>query len=86
MKRVTLVKVFVNDQEEALKFSTEKLGLEVAEDSLVGRNLCACNPLLLNSPKPSPRFSFYAPSTEPQFTQLRPVQVRELVTLTVAVV
>jgi catechol 2,3-dioxygenase-like lactoylglutathione lyase family enzyme len=36
MKRVTLVKLFVVDQEEALAFYTEKLGFEVAEDSMLG--------------------------------------------------
>jgi catechol 2,3-dioxygenase-like lactoylglutathione lyase family enzyme len=36
MKRVTLVKVFVNDQDEALEFYTNKLGFEVAEDSKLG--------------------------------------------------
>jgi catechol 2,3-dioxygenase-like lactoylglutathione lyase family enzyme len=33
MKRLTLVKLFVNDQDEALEFYTSKLGFEVAEDS-----------------------------------------------------
>jgi catechol 2,3-dioxygenase-like lactoylglutathione lyase family enzyme len=36
MKRVTLVKLLVNDQAEALEFYTEKLGFEVAEDSRLG--------------------------------------------------
>jgi catechol 2,3-dioxygenase-like lactoylglutathione lyase family enzyme len=36
MKRVTLVKLFVNDQDEALEFYTEKLGFEVAADSKLG--------------------------------------------------
>jgi catechol 2,3-dioxygenase-like lactoylglutathione lyase family enzyme len=33
MKRVTLVKLLVNDQDQALEFYTKKLGFEVAEDS-----------------------------------------------------
>jgi catechol 2,3-dioxygenase-like lactoylglutathione lyase family enzyme len=33
MKRVTLVKLFVNNQDEALEFYTTKLGFEVAEDN-----------------------------------------------------
>jgi len=36
MKRVTLAKVLVNNQDEALEFYTEKLGFEVAEDSRMG--------------------------------------------------
>src|SRR6516225_7037056 len=36
MKRVTLVKLFVNNQDEALQFYTKKLGFEVAEDSKMG--------------------------------------------------
>jgi catechol 2,3-dioxygenase-like lactoylglutathione lyase family enzyme len=36
MKRVTLCKVFVHDQDEALYFYTEKLGFEVAEDNKLG--------------------------------------------------
>jgi catechol 2,3-dioxygenase-like lactoylglutathione lyase family enzyme len=36
MKRVTLVKVLVNDQDEALAFYTHKVGFEVAEDSRMG--------------------------------------------------
>jgi catechol 2,3-dioxygenase-like lactoylglutathione lyase family enzyme len=36
MKRVTLVKLFVNDQDEALEFYTTKLGFEVAEDRELG--------------------------------------------------
>src|SRR5262249_57930345 len=36
MKRVTLVKLFVNNQGEALEFYTKKLGFEVAEDSKMG--------------------------------------------------
>jgi catechol 2,3-dioxygenase-like lactoylglutathione lyase family enzyme len=36
MKRVTLVKLLVNDQAEALEFYTEKLGFEVAEDTRLG--------------------------------------------------
>jgi catechol 2,3-dioxygenase-like lactoylglutathione lyase family enzyme len=36
MKRVTLVKLFVGDQDEALEFYTKKLGFEVAEDSRLG--------------------------------------------------
>jgi catechol 2,3-dioxygenase-like lactoylglutathione lyase family enzyme len=36
MTRVTLVKLLVNDQDEALDFYTEKLGFEVAEDSRLG--------------------------------------------------
>jgi catechol 2,3-dioxygenase-like lactoylglutathione lyase family enzyme len=36
MKRVTLVKVLVSDQDEALQFYTNKLGFEVAEDSKLG--------------------------------------------------
>src|SRR5499433_1213556 len=36
MKRVTLVKLFVNNQDEALEFYTQKLGFEVAEDNKMG--------------------------------------------------
>ena len=36
MKRITLVKLFVNNQDEALEFYTRKLGFEVAEDSKLG--------------------------------------------------
>jgi catechol 2,3-dioxygenase-like lactoylglutathione lyase family enzyme len=36
MKRVTLVKLFVGNQDEALEFYTGKLGFEVAEDSKLG--------------------------------------------------
>ena len=36
MKRVTLIKLFVSDQDEALEFYTTKLGFEVAEDSNLG--------------------------------------------------
>ena len=36
MKRVTLFKLFVLDQDEALAFYTEKLGFELAEDSTLG--------------------------------------------------
>jgi catechol 2,3-dioxygenase-like lactoylglutathione lyase family enzyme len=36
MKRVTLVKVFVTDQEAALRFYVELLGFEVAEDRRMG--------------------------------------------------
>ena len=36
MKRVTLCKLFVHDQDEALDFYTNKLGFEVAEDREVG--------------------------------------------------
>ena len=36
MKRVTLVKLFVSSQEEALEFYTKRLGFEVAEDSTMG--------------------------------------------------
>jgi catechol 2,3-dioxygenase-like lactoylglutathione lyase family enzyme len=36
MKRVTLVKLLVNDQDEALEFYTNKLGFEVAEDRTLG--------------------------------------------------
>jgi lactoylglutathione lyase len=36
MKRVTLFKVFVHDQDEALDFYTKKLGFEVAEDNKLG--------------------------------------------------
>jgi catechol 2,3-dioxygenase-like lactoylglutathione lyase family enzyme len=36
MKRVTLVKLLVNNQDEALEFYTKKLGFEVVEDNKVG--------------------------------------------------
>jgi len=36
MKRVTLVKLFVSNHEEALEFYTKKLGFEVAEDTTMG--------------------------------------------------
>jgi lactoylglutathione lyase len=36
MKRVTLVKLLVSDQDEALEFYTTKQGFEVAEDSNLG--------------------------------------------------
>jgi catechol 2,3-dioxygenase-like lactoylglutathione lyase family enzyme len=36
MNRVTLCKVFVHDQDEALDFYTRKLGFEVAEDNKLG--------------------------------------------------
>jgi catechol 2,3-dioxygenase-like lactoylglutathione lyase family enzyme len=36
MKRITLVKLFVNDQDEALEFYTAKLGFVDAEDSKLG--------------------------------------------------
>jgi catechol 2,3-dioxygenase-like lactoylglutathione lyase family enzyme len=36
MKRVTLCKVFVRDQDEALDFYTRQLGFEVAEDNELG--------------------------------------------------
>jgi lactoylglutathione lyase len=36
MKRVTLVKLLVSSQDEALEFYTTKLGFEVAEDSTMG--------------------------------------------------
>ncbi len=36
MKRVTLVKLFVGEHDEALEFYTEKLGFEVAEDTRMG--------------------------------------------------
>jgi catechol 2,3-dioxygenase-like lactoylglutathione lyase family enzyme len=36
MKRVTLVKLFVSNQDEALEFYTKKLGFEVAEDTKLG--------------------------------------------------
>jgi catechol 2,3-dioxygenase-like lactoylglutathione lyase family enzyme len=36
MKRVTLVKLLVNDQDDALEFYTKKLGFEVAEDNQAG--------------------------------------------------
>jgi catechol 2,3-dioxygenase-like lactoylglutathione lyase family enzyme len=36
MRRVTLVKLLVNDEDEALEFYTNKLGFEVAEDRTLG--------------------------------------------------
>jgi catechol 2,3-dioxygenase-like lactoylglutathione lyase family enzyme len=36
MKRVTLIKLFVNNHDEALEFYTKKLGFEVAEDTTMG--------------------------------------------------
>jgi lactoylglutathione lyase len=36
VKRVTLVKVLVNNLDEALEFYTKRLGFEVAEDSTLG--------------------------------------------------
>jgi lactoylglutathione lyase len=36
MKRVTLVKLFVSNHDEALEFYTKRLGFEVAEDSTMG--------------------------------------------------
>jgi catechol 2,3-dioxygenase-like lactoylglutathione lyase family enzyme len=36
MNRVTLCKVFVHDQDEALDFYTKKLGFEVAADDKLG--------------------------------------------------
>jgi len=36
MKRVTLVKLLVSSQDEALEFYTKKLSFEVAEDSKMG--------------------------------------------------
>jgi hypothetical protein len=36
MKRVTLFKVLVHDEDEALDFYTKKLGFEVAEDNKLG--------------------------------------------------
>ena len=36
MKRVTLAKVFVHDQDDALDFYTKKLGFEAAEDNTLG--------------------------------------------------
>ena len=36
MNRVTLCKVFVRDQDDALDFYTRKLGFEVAEDNKLG--------------------------------------------------
>jgi catechol 2,3-dioxygenase-like lactoylglutathione lyase family enzyme len=36
VKRVTLVKLLVNNQDEALEFYAKKLGFEIAEDSTVG--------------------------------------------------
>jgi hypothetical protein len=39
MKRVTLFKVLVHDEDEALDFYTKKLGFEVAEDNKPGLEL-----------------------------------------------
>ena len=36
MKRLTLFKVYVSDQEEARRFYVDQLGFEVAEDKLLG--------------------------------------------------
>jgi len=36
MKKVTLFKVYVTDQEEARRFYIDQLGFEVAEDKLLG--------------------------------------------------
>jgi len=36
MRQITLVKLFVRDQDEALEFYTTKLGFEVAEDNRLG--------------------------------------------------
>ena len=36
MRRITLVKVFVHDQDDALDFYTRQLGFEVAEDRRMG--------------------------------------------------
>jgi catechol 2,3-dioxygenase-like lactoylglutathione lyase family enzyme len=36
MKRVTLIKLFVSNHDEALDFYTTKLGFEVAEDTRLG--------------------------------------------------
>lgn len=36
MKRLTLFKVYVSDQEEARRFYVDQLGFEVAEDRLLG--------------------------------------------------
>ncbi len=36
MKQVTLFKVYVSDQEEALRYYVDKLGFEVAEDKFLG--------------------------------------------------
>jgi hypothetical protein len=36
VKRVTLVKLLVNNEDEALEFCTNKLGFDVAEDSMLG--------------------------------------------------
>lgn len=36
MMRMTLVKLLVDNQDEALQFYTERLGFEVAEDSTMG--------------------------------------------------
>ena len=36
MKRVTLFKVYVSDQEEARRFYVDQLGFEIAEDKVLG--------------------------------------------------
>jgi len=36
MKKLTLFKVYVSDQEDALRFYVEQLGFKVAEDRLLG--------------------------------------------------
>jgi catechol 2,3-dioxygenase-like lactoylglutathione lyase family enzyme len=36
MKQITLFKLFTLDQDEALRFYTEKLGFELAEDAYLG--------------------------------------------------
>jgi len=36
MKKLSLFKVYVSDQEEALRFYVDQLGFEVAEDKLLG--------------------------------------------------
>ena len=36
MKRVTLFKVYVSDQQEAAQFYVDKLGFEIAEDKVLG--------------------------------------------------
>src|SRR5215475_14468539 len=36
MKRVTLVKLFVNNHDEAIEFYTKKIGFEIAEDTTLG--------------------------------------------------
>ena len=40
MKRITLVKLFVSNHDEALEFYTGKLGFEVAEDSKLDGYRC----------------------------------------------